>query len=145
PTPSCFPTSRKLSGALLYFCVELREMTLRAAILESRVKISSWIPSAKYALDFSSLRLSNGRTAMLLPGISTAAFDPVDGKTAAALGDFERRSRNARRPAAATPSTIVSATIFRPVWGVMELSGSISDSRLMPSGVISNAHDKSRQ
>src|SRR6266850_6727194 len=63
-TPSCLAISRKLSGLLLYFSVDVREITLRSAILESRVKISSWIPSAKYALDLSSLRFSNGRTAM---------------------------------------------------------------------------------
>ena len=32
---------RKLSGALLYFCVEVREMTLSAAIFDNRVRISS--------------------------------------------------------------------------------------------------------
>src|SRR5262249_2957283 len=40
-TPSCWPTSRRLSGALLYFCVEVREMTLSAAMLDKRVRISS--------------------------------------------------------------------------------------------------------
>src|SRR6266513_3709165 len=63
-TPSCLAISRKLSGLLLYFSVDVREITLRSAIFESRVRISSWIPSTKYALDFSSLRFSNGRTAM---------------------------------------------------------------------------------
>ena len=37
-TPSCFPISRKLSGALLYFCVDVREITLRSAILDKRVR-----------------------------------------------------------------------------------------------------------
>ena len=37
----------RLSGALLYFWVEVREITLSSAILASRVRISSCMPSAK--------------------------------------------------------------------------------------------------
>ena len=34
-------------GALLYFSVDVREITLRSPIFASLVRISSWIPSAK--------------------------------------------------------------------------------------------------
>ena len=46
-TPSCRAISRKLSGALAYFEVEVREITFSAATLAKRVRISSWMPSAK--------------------------------------------------------------------------------------------------
>src|SRR5205814_3960748 len=48
-------------------------MTFRSAILDKRVRISSWMPSAKYALALSSLKFSNGITAMLFSGIAAAA------------------------------------------------------------------------
>src|SRR5438105_7328356 len=54
-------------------------MTFRSAILDKRVKISSWIPSAKYALALSSLKFSNGITAMLFSGIAAAAGIGVAG------------------------------------------------------------------
>jgi hypothetical protein len=44
--------------------VDVREITLSAPILASRVRISSWIPSAKYAFSLSLLRFSNGSTAI---------------------------------------------------------------------------------
>ena len=37
---------------------------------------------------------------------------------------------------------MVTATIFRPVRRLMDLLGSISDSSLIPSGVISKAQEK---
>src|SRR6266480_4748652 len=42
----------------------VREITLRSPILDKFVRMSSWIPSAKYAFSFSSLRFSNGNTAI---------------------------------------------------------------------------------
>src|SRR4029434_2168897 len=45
-------------------------MTFRSAIFDKRVRISSWMPSAKYALALSSLRFSKGSTAMLFSGIA---------------------------------------------------------------------------
>ena len=44
--------------------------------------------------------------------------------------------------AAITASTAVRLTILRPVRVVLDLPGSISDSRLIPSGVISKAQEK---
>src|SRR4029077_5635131 len=72
-TPSCLAISRKSDGALLSRCVDVREMTFRSATLASRVRISSWTPSAKKALSGSRLRLSKGNTAMLFAGIVVAA------------------------------------------------------------------------
>lgn len=46
-TPSCLAISRKSLGALLYFWVEVRETTFKSAILDSRARISSCIPSAE--------------------------------------------------------------------------------------------------
>src|SRR5206468_10793705 len=72
-TPSCFAISRKSEGALLNRWVDVREITFRSAILARRVRISSWMPSAKYALSGSRLRLSNGRTATDFSGIAGVA------------------------------------------------------------------------
>src|SRR6476469_2495571 len=50
-------------------------MTFRSAIFESRVRISSWLPSVRYALALSSLRFSNGNTAMLFSGTKVAGLE----------------------------------------------------------------------
>jgi len=42
----------------------VRLITLRSAIFASLIKMSSWTPSAKNSCSFSSLRFSNGSTAM---------------------------------------------------------------------------------
>src|SRR5246127_757872 len=63
-TPSCFAISPKFSGLLLKRRVEVREITFSSAIFDNRVRISSWMPSAKYALSGSWLRFSNGKTAI---------------------------------------------------------------------------------
>ena len=46
------------------------------------------------------------------------------------------------KAAAIAANTTVIATSFRPVLCVIDLLRSSSDSRLIPSGVISNAHEK---
>src|SRR4029453_5846186 len=51
-------------GLLLFFAVEVREMTLRSRTVANFVRISSFIPSAKYAFAFSSLKFSKGSTAI---------------------------------------------------------------------------------
>jgi phage terminase large subunit GpA-like protein len=66
-------------------CQDVREITFRSAIFDKRVRISSWIPSAKYALALSSLRFSNGSTAMLFSAIGSppsAAFAEEERATA---------------------------------------------------------------
>src|SRR5438874_5930897 len=94
------------------------------------------MPAAKYSLSGSRLKFANGKTAI-----------DFSGTVAASLGrgvdvDFERKSRYTNNPAATTASAIVTATIFRPVRRAIDLFGSISDSSLIPSGVISKAHEK---
>src|SRR5215475_13167464 len=74
-TPSCRAMSGRFSGALLNFRVEVRAMTLRSATFANRVRISSCTPSVKNALSGSRLRFSNGRTAMLLAGISAPVLE----------------------------------------------------------------------
>src|SRR5205809_4453068 len=64
-------------------------MTFKSAIFDKRVRISSWMPSAKYALALSSLRFSNGSTAILFSGIETATLPSAD--TCLMLGDSRRR------------------------------------------------------
>jgi len=51
-TPSCLAISGRFSGALLQCCVDVREMTSKSAILDKRVRISSWIQSAKLGVGF---------------------------------------------------------------------------------------------
>src|SRR5215468_5138756 len=41
-TPSCLAISGRFVGALLYFCVEVREITFKSAIFDKRVRISSF-------------------------------------------------------------------------------------------------------
>src|SRR6266705_1207266 len=63
-TPSALPISR-MFGAFPRNCItDVREITLRSPIFDKFVRMSSWIPSAKYAFSFSSLRFSNGNTAI---------------------------------------------------------------------------------
>jgi hypothetical protein len=76
-TPSSCATVFKLSGLLWYFAVEVREITLRSRTVANLVRISSWTPSAKYAFAFSSLKFSNGRTAMLFPGDEETAGETL--------------------------------------------------------------------
>src|SRR4030095_15588214 len=61
---------------------DVRLITFRSAILARFVKISSCTPSVKKAFAFSSLRFSNGRTAMLFSG--TAGGPAVTGAAAGA-------------------------------------------------------------
>ena len=58
-----------------------------------------------------------------------------------AVVDLGLTIRYTNRPDATTASAIVTATIFRPVPRAIDLLGSISDSSLIPSGVISNAQE----
>src|SRR4051812_5817362 len=56
--------------------------------------------------------------------------------------DRDRKSWNTSKAAATAARATVIPTIFRPVRGAIDLLSSTSDSRLIPSGVISNAQDK---
>ncbi len=73
-TRSASPISRAF--CLPRYCVTLvRLITLRSAIFASLVKMSSCTPSAKKACSFSSLRFSNGNTAMpVVTGWRTIRF-----------------------------------------------------------------------
>ena len=73
-TPSSCATLFKLSGLLWYPAVEVREITLRSRTVANFVRISSFMPSAKYALSGSWLRFSKGRTAMLFSGTEGVVF-----------------------------------------------------------------------
>src|SRR6476469_10254816 len=62
-----------------------------------------------------------------------------------ALGAMFWRARKSwktsKAPATAARATVIP-TILRPVRGAIDLVSSTSDSRLIPSGVISNAHER---
>src|SRR5439155_21928425 len=67
-------------------CITLvRLITFRSAILARSVKISSWTPSAKKAFAFSSLKFSNGSTAMLFSVIGAACVRAFGAAVATAL------------------------------------------------------------
>ena len=53
----------QIAGPALRCAVDVREMTLSEPIFASRVRISSWMPTAKNAVSFSELKFSNGSTA----------------------------------------------------------------------------------
>src|SRR5438034_7614888 len=57
---------------LLYCMTEVRLITFKSLILARFDSSSSWMPSAKKAFSFSSLRFSKGRTAILFSGIAAA-------------------------------------------------------------------------
>src|SRR5437899_4989321 len=61
-------------------------MTFTSAIFDKRVRISSWIPSAKYAFSLSLLRFSNGKTAMLFSGIAVGVEACATAPTLACAG-----------------------------------------------------------
>src|SRR5881394_1051248 len=120
-TPSALPISRRLVGRPRYCITEVREITLRSLIFERFVSTSSWMPSAKYAFSFSSLRFWKGKTAIDLSILCAAT----------------RGSRN--NPAAAERSspTATSKIMLRRAW-VLDVAP--SGVTRMPSAVISNAH-----
>ena len=68
-TPSASPISRKLRTPLLNCCTEVRLITLRSATFARLERTSSCTPAAKYSFSLSSLKFSNGRTAMLFSGM----------------------------------------------------------------------------
>src|SRR5206468_6223921 len=107
-TPSCLAISERFPGLLWYCCVDVREITFRSAILDKRIRISSWIPSAKYALAFSSLRFSNGRTATLFSGIAASALAAlvlgVDAMVARVGGRWKKINELISRATADTPT-----------------------------------------
>ena len=79
------------------YCMTLvRLITLRSAILASLVKTSSWTPSAKNACSLSSLRFSNGSTAMpVVTGCSNSSvFKTIQPAVATnATNDAAKRAR----------------------------------------------------
>src|SRR6266550_1449863 len=73
-TPSWRAISLRLRVmAVLYCMTEVRLITFRSLILERFDSNSSWMPSAKKAFSFSSLRFSSGSTAMLFSEIGRGA------------------------------------------------------------------------
>src|SRR5207244_9878022 len=94
-------------------------MTFRSAILDKRVRISSWMPSAKYALALSSLRFSNGSTAMLFSAIGSPTSAAFPEEECATAGE-PRRYKTEKLIAKATAETskiAVSTYLGQP--GVM--------------------------
>src|SRR6266487_3406474 len=88
-------------------------MTFRSAILDNRVRISSWMPSAKYALALSSLRFSNGRTAMLFSGTRIVALLAVSSERDDVVGGDDARLKKTKELATRAPADTTKATISR--------------------------------
>ena len=63
-TLSSFPILRTFFSFPRYPITEVREITFKSPIFDRLVRMSSWMPSAKKALSLSSLKFSNGKTAI---------------------------------------------------------------------------------
>src|SRR6266487_557140 len=121
-TPSALPISR-MFGAFPRYCItDVREITLRSPILDKFVRMSSWIPSAKYAFSFSSLRFSNGNTAI---DLSILRAEEIRG----------RRKNPAIAETIAPVATSIIMLRRRFVLGIATLGVA-----RMPWGVTSKAH-----
>jgi len=59
---------RQVFRRALVTLMDVREMTFKSAILDKRVRISSWDTVGKVALALSSLKFLKGSTAMLFSG-----------------------------------------------------------------------------
>ena len=122
-------------------------MTRNSGTFDSLVSTSSKTPPAKKALSGSGLRFSKGITAT-----PRASVGPTSASTslrvawvvaltnaASRLGASTKRSK-AKNVSARTSTATIWRFIRWAVCGAMDLAGSTSSSRLMPSGVNSNAH-----
>src|SRR5438270_3440209 len=108
---------------------DVRPGTRNPGIFDSTLISSSVMPSLKYSSFLSALMFTNGNTAIDLAPVVAVIVDLV-----------ERINWKARRPAAITATPIMSAANFFLLhWG-MTSSGETFSVRLIPSGVISNAH-----
>src|SRR5215831_9849465 len=115
-TPSSCATVFKLSGLLWYFAVEVREITLRSRTVANLVRISFWMPSAKYAFAFSSLKFSKGKTAILFSGVAGAVeVGPVFAAVAIGLLDCRVRYHppSVRRRSAPIPAPTNRSLLVR--------------------------------
>src|SRR6266705_4428133 len=93
------------------------------------------MPSEKYSLPLSSLRLASASTATDLLVIGAAVVGGVVG--------LVRKRLNASRPAAITATPTINVANFRrlQVGNIAATSGGTSSVRFNPSGVASNAHE----
>jgi hypothetical protein len=104
-------------------------MTLSSCKRESVEMNSSDMPSAKYSLAGSPVELSSGRTAIDLSGIGAAVVS---------LTPWRSTKRSVSSDTTATANTpMIAKSSLRPVRRVIDSPGSISLSRLKPSGVNS--------
>src|SRR6266581_2490842 len=93
-------------------------MTFKSAILDKRVRISSWMPSAKYALALSSLRFSNGSTAMLFSGAIGTVAAAGAGVIEAAFADFGAVWREKNQTAPTRSKRAITAMPMRRDFGL---------------------------
>src|SRR5207249_882379 len=90
------------------------------------------MPSEKYSLPLSSLRLENARTATDLAVVGAAVVGGVVG--------LVRKRLKASRPTAATATATMNVANFRGLQVGRAASGATFSVRFNPSGVSSNAH-----
>ena len=120
-------------------------MTRRPSMRDRLVRISSCTPPAKNAFSVAALILTRGRTAMDLALSSASPAKVVLGATlfsGAASSDVPARRSQAINPIAMANKATRTTSSFFPVSFVVVVALSTSVSRLMPSGVSSNAQAK---
>ena len=118
-TRSALPIWR--TSCLPRYCMTLvRLITFRSAIFASLVKMSSWTPSAKNACSFSSLRFSNGSTAM---PVVTGCRDEFTFRNDPTRGGCESNERRCQKRAGWIAS--------HPFLSARENSGAASQNRLV--------------
>src|SRR5271169_1829507 len=83
-TPSSLPTSRMSTERPLYVKLELRAITVRPAIFDKSVMMSSVMPSEKYSCSGSPDMLVNGK--MAIDGVALFGSDLAALDLAAARG-----------------------------------------------------------
>src|SRR5437764_10071061 len=67
------------SAVFLKRCVDVREITFKSLMRDNLVRISSWIPSAKYAFALSSLRFSNASSSIDFLGTGAVTISIFSG------------------------------------------------------------------
>src|SRR5438874_6986346 len=132
-TPSFCPISCAVAFLPLNENAEVRAATCRPGIFCRTVNNSSLMPSEKYSLPLSSLRLANASTATDLLVIDAAVVGGVVG--------LVRKRLKASRAAAITATATINVANLRELQVGRTASGGTFSVRFRPSGVASNAQE----
>src|SRR6202163_5014145 len=134
-TPSFCPISWAVAFLPLKENAEVRAATCKPGIFCRTVSNSSLIPSEKYSLPLSSLRLANASTATDLFVIGAAVVGDEAG--------LAQKRLKASKPAAMTATATTNVANFRglQVGSLAATSGGTSSVRFRPCGVPSKAQE----